>query len=64
MSHRADRVTLAAGIASMLVGVLLGIDQLAVEVAPELIGAGICAAAGIVLVVSGLEPPRGGRRDG
>ncbi len=59
MSRRVDRVTLAAGIASLLVGALLGLDQLGVEVAPELIGAGIFAAAGVVLVVSGLEPPRG-----
>jgi hypothetical protein len=58
-----DRVSLAAGIASLLVGALLGLDQLGVEIAPELIGAGLCAAAGIVLVVSGLEPPRDGRGD-
>lgn len=59
MRRSVDRVSLAAGIASLLVGALLGLDQLGVPVAPELIGAGICAAVGIVLVVSGLEPPRG-----
>jgi hypothetical protein len=53
--RRVDRVALAAGIASLLVGALLGLDQLGVEVKPELIGAGICAALGMVLVVSGLS---------
>jgi hypothetical protein len=53
--RRVDRVALAAGIASLLVGAVLGLDQLGVEVKPELIGAGICAAVGMVLVVSGLS---------
>jgi hypothetical protein len=59
-----DRVSLAAGIACLLVGALLGLDQLGVAIAPELIGAAICAGAGAVLVVSGLEPPRDRRKDG
>jgi hypothetical protein len=53
--RRVDRVSLAAGIACLLVGALLGLDQLGVSVKPELIGAGICAAVGMVLVVSGLS---------
>jgi hypothetical protein len=61
---RVDRVSLAAGIACLLVGVLLGLDQLGLSIAPELIGAGICAGAGMVLVVSGLEPPRDRGKDG
>jgi hypothetical protein len=60
-----DRVSLAAGVACLLVGALLGLDQLDVlNVSAGVLAAAICAAAGLVLVVSGLEPPRRGGRDG
>ena len=54
-----DRVSLAAGLACLLVGAVFGLDQLDVfSLAPGLAAATVCAAAGIVLVVSGLEPGR------
>ena len=60
-----DRISLVAGVAFVLVGALLGLDQLDVlELGPELVGAAVCAAAGAVLVVSGLEPPRRSDGDG
>jgi hypothetical protein len=63
--RRIDRVSLAAGIACLLVGALLGLDQLDVlDVSAGVMAAAICAAAGLVLVVSGLEPPRRGGRSG
>lgn len=53
-----DRVSLAAGLAYLLVGVAFGLDQLgAFELSAGLVVAIVCAAAGLVLVVSGLEPP-------
>ena len=63
-SGRFDRVSLAAGLACLLVGAVFGLDQLdAVDLSPELVAATICAAAGLVLVVSGLDPtPRRPRR--
>ncbi len=61
-----DRVSLAAGLACMLVGAAFGLDQLgALDLSAGLIAAIVCAAAGLVLVVSGLEPAgreRGRRR--
>jgi len=58
-SGRVHRVSLAAGVAFLLVGALLGLDQLDVlSLSPGVIAAALCAAAGAVLVVSGLEPPR------
>ena len=64
ISARVDRVSLAAGVASLLVGAVLGLDQLdVVSLGAGLVAAAICAAAGLVLVVSGLEPPRS-REDG
>lgn len=60
-----DRVSLAAGLACLLVGAVFGLDQLDVfDLAPALAAATVCAAAGIVLVVSGLEPGRGADADG
>lgn len=56
-----DRVSFAAGLACLLVGVAFGLDQLgALRVGLGLALAIICAAAGFVLVVSGLEPRRRG----
>ena len=64
ISARVDRVSLAAGVACLLVGAVLGLDQLdVVSLGAGLVAAAICAAAGLVLVVSGLEPPRS-REDG
>jgi hypothetical protein len=59
-----DRVSLAAGLACLLVGAVLGLDQLdVISLSPDLAAALICAAAGVVLVVSGLTPrQRAGRR--
>jgi len=55
---RVDRVSLAAGVACLLVGAVFGLDQLDVmELSAGVAAAAICAAAGLVLVVSGLEPP-------
>ena len=57
-----DRVSLAAGIACLLVGAAFGLDQLgAFDLSAGLAAAIVCAAAGIVLVVSGLEPADCGR---
>ena len=63
---RLDRVSLAAGSACLLVGAVLGLDQLdVISLSPDLAAALLCAAAGVVLVVSGLSPRRpGGRRGG
>lgn len=61
-SEEPDRVSLAAGVACLLVGVVLGLDQLDVlALSPGFAAAAICAAAGLVLVVSGLEGTRPGR---
>ena len=58
ISARVDRVSLAAGVALLLVGAVLGLDQLdVVALGAGLVAAAICAAAGAVLVVSGLEQP-------
>ena len=52
-----DRVSLAAGVACLLVGAVFGLDQLdVIELTPGLVAAALLAAAGLVLVVSGLEP--------
>jgi hypothetical protein len=52
-----DRVSLVAGIAFALLGGLLGLDQLdLIALAPGLVGAGFCAAAGAALVAAGLGP--------
>lgn len=56
-----DRVSFAAGLACLLVGAAFGLDQLgALTLGPGLALAVICAAAGLVLVVSGVEPGRRG----
>lgn len=53
----ADRVSLAGGIALCLLGALLCLDQLdLIALSAGLAAAAICAAAGTVLVVSGLVP--------
>jgi hypothetical protein len=63
-SRDVDRISLAAGVACLLVGAVFGLDQLdVVALSPGLVAATIAAAAGIVLVISGLEPPRRGPRD-
>lgn len=50
---RRDRVSLAAGIACLLVGAVFGLDQLgAVSLGPGLVLATWCVAAGLVTVVS------------
>lgn len=51
-----DRVSLVAGLACLLVGAVFGLDQLDVfDLAAGLAAATVCAAAGIVLVISGLD---------
>lgn len=62
MSGRADRVSLTAGLALVLVGTLLCLDQLdLISLAYGVTAAALCAAAGAILVASGLvaEEPRG-----
>ena len=60
-----DRVSLAAGLVCLLVGAVFGLDQLGVvSLGPNLAAAAVCAAAGIVLVVSGLEPDRAEGEEG
>lgn len=59
-----DRVSLVAGIACLLVGAAFGLDQLgAFGLSAGIAAAIVCAAAGVVLVVSGLEPAVGKRED-
>lgn len=54
---RIDRVSLAAGVACLLVGAVFGLDQLdVIDLGAGVIAAILCAAAGFVLVVSGLDP--------
>ncbi len=54
-----DRVSLAAGLACLLVGAVFGLDQLDVlSLSAGMAAATVCAAAGLVLVISGLEPGR------
>ena len=61
---RVDRVALAAGIASALLGCLLCLDQLdLISLSLGLTAAAICAAAGSVLVVAGLGSEGDPRRD-
>ena len=64
--RRIDRLSLAAGVAFLLVGAVFGLDQLDVtDLSAGVIAAILCAAAGFVLVVSGLEPePESPRRRG
>lgn len=60
-----DRVSLAAGLACLLVGAAFGLDQLgAFDLSAGIAAAVVCVAAGVVLVVSGLEPVGGEREDG
>lgn len=57
ISRRVDRVSLAAGVACLLVGAVFGLDQLdVISLSAGLAAAMICAASGLVLVFSGLEP--------
>lgn len=52
-----DRVSLVAGIAFALFGGLLCLDQLdLIALAPGIIAAAFCAAAGAALVAAGLGP--------
>jgi hypothetical protein len=66
MNHgRADRVSLAAGVASMLLGCAFCLDQLdLISLSMGLTAAALCAAAGFVLVVAGLGPEGDEGRDG
>lgn len=60
---KADRVSLAAGVALTLLGVVLCLDQLdLIAFSPGLLAAALCAAAGGILVASGLAPDA--ERDG
>ena len=60
MTRRADRVSLTAGVALVLLGTLLLLDQLdLIGLGPGLAAAAICAAAGAILVASGLAPEDG-----
>jgi len=53
----ADRTSLVGGIAVLLLGALLCLDQLdAISISAGLAAAAICAAAGSALVASGLSP--------
>ncbi len=62
---RADRVSLTAGIASVLLGCALCLDQLdLISLSMGLMAAALCAAAGFVLVMAGLGPEGGDGRDG
>lgn len=57
---RADRVSLAAGVAFLLLGGLLLADQLdLISLGLGVVAAAICAAAGAILVVSGLGGDEG-----
>ena len=59
MSKPGDRVALVGGIAFLLLGAVLCLDQLDVfSLSAGLVAAAICAAAGFALVASGLEPER------
>jgi len=56
-SRRADRVSLVGGIAVLLLGAVLCLDQLdLIALSAGLAAAAICAAVGTVLVASGLAP--------
>lgn len=62
---RSDRVSLAGGLACLLAAAVLALDQLdLISLSPGLAAATICAAAGLVLVVSGLEAPAPGHDRG
>jgi len=64
MSRPGDRVSLVGGIAFLLLGAILCLDQLEVfSLTAGLAAAAICAAAGSALVASGLEPDRPERAD-
>lgn len=57
---KGDRVSLTAGLACLLVGAIFGLDQLDVlSLSAGLVAATVCAAAGLVLVVSGFDPGGG-----
>ena len=61
---KGDRISLAAGTAFLLVGAIFGLDQLDVlSLSAGLVAATVCAAAGLVLVVSGFEPRDGAGRE-
>ncbi|MCB0875606.1 MAG: hypothetical protein KDB46_05350 [Solirubrobacterales bacterium] len=57
MSGGVDRVAFVAGIAFVLLGGLLCLDQLdLIGLSWGLTAAALCAAAGVVLVAAGLAP--------
>ena len=61
---RADRVSLTAGVALVLLGAVLCLDQLdLIGLGSGLAAAAICAAAGAILVASGLAPADGEGED-
>jgi uncharacterized membrane protein HdeD (DUF308 family) len=56
MKSKPDRVSLAAGIALLLLGILLILDQTGtLELTVGWLGAAFAAALGSVLVISGLD---------
>ncbi len=62
MSSRADRTALVAGLVLTALGGLLLLDQTgAIELELGWAGVVLSAAAGLILLVSGLERDRGGR---
>ncbi len=62
MSSRADRTALVAGLVLTALGALLLLDQTgAIELELGWAGVALSAAAGLILLVSGLERDRGGR---
>ena len=63
--RRADRVSLTAGAALVLLGTVLCLDQLdLIGLGLGLAAAAICAAAGAILVASGLAPEEDVKEDG
>ena len=59
--RRADRVSLTAGVVLVLLGTMLCLDQLdLISLAFGVTAAALCAAAGAILVASGLAVDRPG----
>jgi len=65
MRRRVDRVSLIAGLALVLLGAVLCLDQLdLIDLGFGLAAAALCAAAGAILVASGLAGDDGSDSDG
>jgi uncharacterized YccA/Bax inhibitor family protein len=55
LMQEADRVSLVAGVAIMVLGGLLVLDQAgAISLTPGWIGAAVAATVGVILLVSGI----------